>query len=76
MSKPASFAISMFEEGICLNPKEYVLDGPDGDVMLFKGVGDAIAYLRSTWEDMPEDADDLDEYGIFIEPYGEEDDDE
>jgi len=25
---------------------------------------------------MPKDASDIDEYGIFIEPYGEEDDDE
>ena len=71
-----SYAISMFPEGICLNPKEYLLDGPDGDVMLFENRWDAIAYLRAVWKDMPKDAAELDEYGIFIEPYGEEDDDE
>ena len=76
MSKPVTYAISMFEEGICLNPKEYVLDGPDGDVMLFEKPEDAVVYLRSVWKDMPKDASDIDEYGIFIEPYGEEDDDE
>ena len=76
MSKPVSYAISMFINGICLNPKEFVLDGPDGDVMLFEKPADALEYLRSVWKDMPKDASDIDEYGIFIEPYGEENDDE
>ena len=63
------YAISMFEEGICLNPREYVLDAPDGDVKLFDSIVAASVYLRSHWEDMPESIDDLDEYGVFIEPY-------
>ena len=63
------YAISMFEEGICLNPREYVLDAPDGDVKLFDSIVAAAVYLRAHWEDMPDSIDDLDEYGVFIEPY-------
>ena len=63
------YAISMFEEGICLNPREYVLDAPDGDVKLFDSIVSASVFLRAHWEDMPESIDDLDEYGVFIEPY-------
>ena len=63
------YAISMFEEGICLNPREYVLDAPDGDVKLFDSIVSASVFLRAHWEDMPESIDDLDEYGVFIAPY-------
>ena len=63
------YAISMFEEGICLNPREYVLDAPDGNVKLFDSIVEASVYLRAHWEDMPDSIDDLDEYGVFIEPY-------
>ena len=63
------YAISQHMEGICLNPREYVLDAPDGNVMLFNSVVEASVYLRAHWEDMPDSLDDLDEYGVFIEPY-------
>ena len=63
------YAISQHMEGICLNPREYVLDGPDGDIKLFDSVVAASVYLRAHWEDMPESIGDLDEYGVFIEPY-------
>ena len=63
------YAISMFEEGICLNPREYVLDAPDCNVKLFDSIVEAAVYLRAHWEDMPDSIDDLDEYGVFIEPY-------
>ena len=66
MSKPVSYAISQHQEGICLNPLEYVLDGPDGDIKLFDRKEGAVSYLRAHWEGMPESIDDLDEYGIFI----------
>jgi len=66
------YAISRHEEGICLNPREYVLDSPDGDVMLFNRAVDAVVYLRAHWEDMPENTDELDEYGVYIEPYKQE----
>ena len=73
-----SYAISKFINDICLNPKEFVLDAPepDGDVMLFEKPEDAFAFLQSVWEECPKDASHIYEYGIFIEPYGEEDDDE
>ena len=64
------YAISRHEEGICLNPREYVIDDKD-KVILFSNPGEAITYLRSHWEDMPLNTDDLDEYGVFIEPYME-----
>ena len=63
------YAISQHEEGISLNPREYVLDAPDGDVKLFNDPGEAISFLRANWEDMPDNPDDLDEYGVFIELY-------
>ena len=63
------YAISMYPEGICLNPKEYALDKPNGDVLLFKNRGEALAHLRANWEDMPENADEIDEYGVFVEMY-------
>ena len=65
------YAISRHEEGICLNPREYVLNDED-EVMLFNNHDDAVTYLRDQWEDMPSlNTDDLDEYGVFIEPYTE-----
>ena len=68
------YAISRHEEGICLNPREYVLNDED-EVMLFHNHDEAFTFLRAHWEDMPENmsahADDLDEYGIYIEPYTE-----
>ena len=70
--KVERYAISKYQEGICLNPREYVLDSPDGNVMLFETHGQAASHLRKHWEDMPENLDDLDEYGIFIEPYKEQ----
>ena len=72
------YAISQHEEGICLNPREYVLesDHPGAEVKLFDSASDAIAWLRKEWEDMPTFPLDLDEYGIFIEPYEWPDDDE
>ena len=37
-TKRQSWVISRYQEGICLNPKEYILDGDDGEVMEFDSV--------------------------------------
>ena len=63
------YVITMHPEGICLNPKEYALDKPDGDVLLFDSRNQALTYLRANWDDMPENPADIDEYGVFVELY-------
>ena len=65
------YAITMHPEGISLNPKEYALDKPDGDVLLFDSRNQALTYLRANWDDMPDNADDIDEYGVFVELYNQ-----
>jgi hypothetical protein len=34
-------------EGITLNPLEYLLDGEDGEIMKFKDIDEAKAFLKS-----------------------------
>ncbi len=72
------YAISMHPEGICLNEREYVLesDHPNADVKLFDSASKAETWLRKHWDDMPENPEDIDEYGVFIEPYEWPDDDD
>ena len=53
------YAISRYEEGICLNPREYVLNDEE-EVMLFNYYDEAVTFLRDQWEDMPLNTDDLD----------------
>jgi hypothetical protein len=38
--------IGRFINSICLNPLEYLLDGPDGEKMKFKTKADAKNFLR------------------------------
>ena len=68
------YAISQHQEGICLNPREYALESghPDAEIKLFDSACEARTWLRERWVDMPENPEDLDEYGVFIEPYEED----
>ena len=75
------YAISQHEENISLNAREYVLesDHPRAEVKLFDSVSDAMAWLlkETSWEEeTPTSPLELEEYGIFIEPYEWPDDDE
>ena len=65
------YVITMHPEGICLTAKEYALDKPDGDVLLFNSRNQALTYLRANWDDMPENPADIDEYGVFVELYNQ-----
>jgi len=55
------YAISKYINGICLNPREYVLDGPDGKVMLFSNKDKAVKFLTAQGIS--------NHNGIYIEPY-------
>ena len=66
------FCISQHQEGITLNPREFALDKPDGDVLLFDSKELAIKYLGVHWPDMPDDPDELDDYGVYVEHYLED----
>tara|TARA_R110000824_G_scaffold186771_3_gene367996 strand:+ start:504 stop:812 length:309 start_codon:yes stop_codon:yes gene_type:complete len=75
------YAISQHEENISLNAREYVLesDHPRAEVKLFDSVSDAMAWLlkETSWEEeTPTSPLDLEDYGIFIEPYEWPDDDD
>ena len=45
-TKKQSWTISRYQEGISLNPKEYVLDDEDGEVKEFDTVQGALNFLN------------------------------
>ena len=63
------YAIYKFINDISLNGREYVLDAPDGDVMIFGKQEDAISYIKKAFKDMPDDEEGLEKRGIYLEPY-------
>ena len=58
-----SYVISQFINGICLNDKEFVLDGPDGDIKKFDTEDEAKTFLIENGRC----EEDLDEGSIMID---------
>ena len=59
------YAISRYENGICLNALEYVLDD-NNDVLLFDTPQAAIAHLQQHGVESTNQDDLADDYGIYI----------
>ena len=70
----SKYAVSRFINGICLNPKEFLLEGedPDGDVKLFDSEDEAKEFLSTQGMTLEEINDSIDEGYLFIEPYEEQ----
>ena len=63
------YIISRFEEGICLNEKEYVLDD-NGEVIKFNTKQEALYFLNENGDsevEIKDSAEAYEEYGIDIE---------
>jgi hypothetical protein len=58
--------IARFEEGICLNQKEYVLDGPSGDIVEFKDKDAAMEFLKKNSNNPEFIQEDLDSGSIML----------
>lgn len=57
--------IYSFPHGITLNPRQWALDGEDGEIMTFDSVSSALSWFNNIHgEDMTED--DWAEYGIHF----------
>jgi len=68
------FAVSQHIEGICLNPREYMLDGPEeegGEVMLFETEQLAKDFLIEAGHTSEQLQHLIEECSIFIEEYKE-----
>lgn len=59
-------AVFKFVNDICLNPREYLLDSPNGSEIIFDTKDDAIAFLHA-FDDSIQCEDDLNEQGIYID---------
>ena len=51
-------------EGISLNPLEYLLDGPEGDIVLFKSEEDAKSFLK---QEGITNEDDLNDCFVYVD---------
>ena len=63
------YTISKYEEGICLNPKEYVLDD-NGEVILFNTEQEALDFLNENGDsevEIKDSAEAYEEYGVDID---------
>lgn len=58
--------VGRHEHGICLNPVEYLLDGPDGEPVEFNNQDEAIDFLRANCENPEYIQDDIDNCSILF----------
>ena len=69
-TKRQNWVISRYQEGICLNPKEYILDGDDGEVMEFDSVQGALDHLNKHGgleQEVTNEEEAYDIYGVDID---------
>lgn len=59
-------AVARHQEGITLNPYEFLLDAPEGKVKLFETDQEAVDYLNSVTTDSPLTMGQWAEEGIHI----------
>tara|TARA_Y100000034_G_C6900121_1_gene416003 strand:+ start:3188 stop:3442 length:255 start_codon:yes stop_codon:yes gene_type:complete len=69
-TKKQAWVISRYQEGISLNPKEYILDAEDGELMEFDSVDEALDYLNQHGgleQKVTSELEAYDVYGVDIE---------
>lgn len=59
-------AVARHQEGITLNPYEFLLDAPEGSVKLFETEQEAVNYLNTITTDSPLTKEEWSEEGIHI----------
>ena len=59
-------AIYKFVNDICLNDREYLLDSPDGDTVVFYTAGEAITHLQQ-YDPTIQCEDDMNEQGMYLD---------